>query len=363
MKKKIRVLFIVPYPSDGASNRLRVEQYLPCLDREGISCRVRPFVGRRFYRILYSRGRHLQKAFYFLIAIINRLLDILRSLRYDVVFIHREALPVGSTFIESAFYMLGKRIIFDFDDAIFLPNTSKINDYIERFKNPNKIARIITLSSHVVAGNGYLEEYARKFNKNVTVVPTPIDTGIYKPLQPENRRSETVTIGWIGSLTTRVYLDDIADVLTALTAKCRNVKLKFVGNWSGLERPIAGADYVEWSLDKEISEISLFDIGIMPMPDDMWTRGKCGFKILLYMACGIPVVSSPVGVNKEIIRDGENGFLASSGKEWEHKLSILVEDGALRKRFGLAGRETVEAHYSVARTSPAIINVIRGSLP
>lgn len=356
MKKK-KILFIVPYPSEGASNRLRVEQYLPYLEREGIACRVRPFVVRRFYRILYSKGYWLIKTFYFIISILNRFLDIFRALRYDIVFIHREALPVGPALIEGALSKMGKKIIYDFDDAIFLPNTSRTNNYIERFKNPNKISKIIGLSNCVIAGNRYLEEYAKKFNDNVVIIPTTIDTDLYMSSAVKESSNE-VTIGWIGSFTTRVYLEDIRGVLSALKIKYSNLKLKFVGNWSELENPLEGADYKEWDLADELSDIRSFDIGIMPMPDDMWTRGKCAFKLILYMACGVPVVSSPVGMNTEIIKDKENGFFAASGYEWTDRLSRLIEDAELRKRIGMAGRDTVVKRYSASHTAPQFIKVL-----
>ena len=169
--KSLKVFFIVPYPSEGASNRLRVEQYLPYLDREGICYRVRPFVGKRFYKILYLKGRHISKVFFFISSLINRFLDTIRSIPYDVIFIHREALPIGSTFVETALSWAGKRIIFDCDDAIFLPNTSRSNNYIERFKNPNKISNILALSDAVIAGNTYLEEYARKLSIMLQILP------------------------------------------------------------------------------------------------------------------------------------------------------------------------------------------------
>lgn len=355
--KNPSVLFIVPYPSDGASNRLRVEQYLPYLEKEGIRYRLRPFVSRKFFKILYVKGRWHLKIFYFLISVLNRIIDILRSLNYDIVFIHREALPVGSALIEILFSKIGKKIIFDFDDAIFLPNTSAPNIYLERIKNPNKVSKIIELSDCVIAGNAYLKEYASAFNKKVAILPTPIDTDKYKAVKKEQRPG-SATIGWIGSFTTRVYLDSIRGALEALKAQFPGVKLKFIGNWQGLESRIKGAEYKEWSLESELDDMRSFDIGIMPMPDDMWTKGKCGFKAILYMACGIPVVASPVGANLTIINDEVNGFFASSGEEWVDRLSRLIADPELRRRVGKAGRLTVEERYSVARTASSFIGVL-----
>ena len=355
--KKARVLFIVPYPSEGASNRLRIEQYLPYLEKQDIKYRVRPFIGEKFYKILYAKGDSLRKTFYFIISILNRFFDIFRALRYDIIFIHREALPIGSTLIETIFSKMGKKIIFDFDDAIFLPNTSQSNNYIEHFKNPNKVSKIIALSNWVIVGNRYLEEYANKFNNNVVIIPTPIDTNKYV-MDNSKKSSGGITIGWIGSFTTRVYLEDIRHALELLKKKYYSLKLKFIGNWSELKNPINGAEYKEWSLKDELSDIRSLDIGIMPMSDDMWTKGKCGFKAILYMACGIPVVASPVGTNMEIIEDGVNGFFADLEKGWIDRLSMLIEDLELRKRIGMAGRDTVEKRYSVAHTADYFIGAL-----
>lgn len=351
--KKLRVLFIVPYPSEGASNRLRVEQYLPYLAEEGIEYRVRPFVGRRFYRILYLRGRWPAKIGYLILSVMNRLADIARACSYDIVFVHREAWPLGSPAIEKIFSWIGKRLVFDFDDAIFLPGTSASNNAMERLKNPNKIKAIIQASDCVIAGNGYLAQYAQKFNDTVVIIPTPIDTGAYTPA--ERRSADRLTIGWIGSFTTRVYLEQITHALETLRMRYPGLRLKFVGNWAGYNGRIAGAEYKEWSLPGELDDIRSFDIGIMPMPDDMWTRGKCALKIILYMACGIPVVSSPVGMNREVIREGENGLFASREEEWVDKLSRLLDDGPLRERIGAAGRETVERSYAVRQTAPLFV--------
>ncbi len=358
MKKNPSIFFIVPYPTDGASNRLRVEQYLPWLDKEGIKYRIRSFSSKRFYKILYTKGQHAKKAVFFCIALFQRILDLLRAIPYDIVFIHREALPVGSILIEKIFAKMGKKIVFDFDDAIFLPSTSGINTFMDRFKNPGKISKIITLSSHIIAGNAYLAEYTKKFNDNVTVIPTAIDTERYQPSVNRNPDNKTV-IGWIGSFTTRTYLSDLETVFKKIKANFPDVVFKFVGNWDGTYGRIEGVDYEEWNLDKEPADLTSFDIGIMPMPNDMWTKGKCAFKIILYMACGKPVISSPVGVNKEVIEDGKNGFLAKTAQEWFEKLEMLIKDPVLRERMGKYGRRIAEEKYSVKRLAPDFINVIR----
>lgn len=347
----IKVLCLVPYPTEGASNRVRVEQFVPYLASKGMACRVRPFVNSSFYKILYLPYRYLEKIFWFLVCTLNRFCDIVRALRYDIILIHREAYPFAGPFIETILYKIGKPIIFDFDDAIYLPNTSEHNIYIERFKKPGKVARIIGMSRWVITGNSHLEDYALRYNKNVTVIPSSVDTEKYCPA-PAKAAKKDIVIGWIGSETTKRFLNELEDVFIEVANRheglvtfkvigppFRSLKLKNVVN-------------KKWSLEDEISDLQSLDIGIMPMPDTEWTKGKCAFKALLYMACGIPVIVSPAGVNTQIVKDGWNGYLAKNATEWFEKMSLLIEDGILRTANGKNGRQTVIEKYSLNYTAP-----------
>ncbi|MFA6142130.1 MAG: glycosyltransferase family 4 protein [Candidatus Omnitrophota bacterium] len=353
----MKILFLVPYPTEGASNRIRVEQFIPYLESRGISCKVRPFMNTPFYRILYSPGKIFEKGFWFVICTLNRLLDMIRAFYYDVVFIHREAYPLGGPFIETVLSWTGKTIVFDFDDAIFLPNTSRQNIRIEKFKRPSKIAKIINMSRLVIVGNSYLGEYAERFNKNTFVIPSSVDTDTYKP-STESRHGAEIVIGWIGSNTTKAFLYDIEDVFVALARRYNNVVFKIVGATFYSDR-LKNVVNVKWSLANEPRDIQSFDIGIMPMPDNEWTKGKCGYKALLYMACGIPVVVSPVGVNTEIVEEGVSGYLADEKDEWIRKIAILIDDPDKRKAMGRIGREKVMRKYSLAVLAPEYyINVV-----
>lgn len=355
--RNLRVLFLVPYPREGASNRIRIEQYIPHLECRGISCRIRPFVNRPFYRILYLPHRYAAKAFWFVVCTANRLLDLARALRYDLVFVHREAYPFGGAFIESALHHMGKPIVFDFDDSIFIPSTSQHNIYIERFKKPGKTADIIRMSRAVIAGNEYLRQYARAYNKDVVVIPSAIDTAKYCPA-PAGIDREEVVIGWIGSATTRAFLYSMKDVFSELSRLHRNVVIKIVGDGVyGFE--MRNVVNKQWALDDEVDDLRGFDIGIMPMPDNEWTKGKCGFKNIVYMSLGIPVVCSPVGVNAEIVQDGVTGYLASTPADWLDRLSRLIRDRALRRRMGTAGRDRARRFYSVEANAEKVADVIR----
>lgn len=352
----MRVLFWVPYPTEGASNRYRVEQYLPYLEKEGIKYSLRSFWSSSAYRILYKNGHYFKKIYFFLCGTISRILDLLRIARYDVVFIHREAYPIFGAIFETALSILRKPIIFDFDDAIFLPTSSRPNNFIESLKKPDKVASTIVKSKHVIAGNSYLSDFALRYNRSVTIIPTSIDTDKY---YSNNRKaSDEVVIGWMGSITTLNFLNVMIGTFINISKKFHNIKFKIVGGDFSIEG-LSNIISKPWSLEEEIEDLRSFDIGIMPMPDNEWTNGKCGFKAILYMNMGIPCVCSPVGVNKEIITDGVNGFLASSEDEWINKLSLLIENPDLRRRLGMAGRKTVEERYSVKINAPKYIEILK----
>jgi glycosyltransferase involved in cell wall biosynthesis len=351
----MKVLFWVPYPTEGASNRYRVEQYLSYLKTAQIKCSLRPFWSSCAYKILYKPRHYFKKLFFLIIGTISRILDLIRVMNYDVVFIHREAYPIGGPFFETILSIRRKPFIFDFDDAIFLPASSRTNNFIERFKNPNKVAKIIEMSRYVIAGNHYLLDFALQYNRYVSIIPTPIDTQRYYP--EVKKCNDEIVIGWIGSVTTLGFLDSMRDIFIKISKQFSRVKFKIVGGHFFIDS-LSNIISKPWSLEEEIEDLRTFDIGIMPMPDNQWTRGKCGFKAILYMSMGIPCVCSPVGVNKEIITDGVNGFLADTKDEWIGKLSLLIENPQLRQRIGLAGRKTVEERYSVKVNVPKFLEIL-----
>lgn len=357
----MRILFLVPYPTEGASNRVRVEQFIPYLNSKGIATKVRPFVNKQFYKILYKKGVYLKKIFWFLICTANRKIDIFRAFFYDVVFIHRETYPFFGPVIESMLHWMGKPLVFDFDDAIFLPNTSKENRYIDRLKNPDKIIGIIKMSRLVIAGNLYLKNFASQYNGNVIVIPSSLDTDHYRPAERKKAKIG-ITIGWIGSVTTQEFLADIEDALAVISARYKGIVIKIVGG-EFQSRKLTNIINKKWSLADEVDDIQSFDIGIMPMPDNEWTRGKCGFKAILYMACGIPVVASSVGVNSEIVDDGVNGFLVKTRDEWVEKLSLLIDDYKLRETMGQKGRQKVLGEYSLSLTAPLLYEQLLAVYP
>lgn len=353
----MKILFLVPYPTEGASNRVRVEQFLPYLESKGVKYKIRPFVNRRFYQILYLPSRYIEKTFWFIVCTVNRIFDILRSLDYDIIFIHREAYPFFGAIIESILTGIRKPIIYDFDDAIFLPSTSKQNIYINKFKNPAKVSNIIRMSKYVIAGNNYLRDFAIQFNRNTVVIPSSVDTEKYLPVA-EKGDKKSVVIGWIGSNTTESFLYSLEKVFVRLSELHENLIFKIVGA-SLKSASLKNMVTKKWNLNEELNDLQGFDIGIMPMPDNLWTKGKCGFKAILYMACGLPVVASPVGVNLEIIDNGVDGFFAKDKDEWVKNLSFLIENEDLRRAMGLKGKEKVLKRYSIDVTAPQFYEALK----
>jgi glycosyltransferase involved in cell wall biosynthesis len=353
----MRVLFVIPHPQEGASGRHRVLQYLPWLDRAGIRYAVRPFMSRALYHILYHPGRLGQKVTLTALALANRFLDVVRAARADVVVIHREAVPLGTAVLERLMARLGPAVVFDFDDAVYLNPVGPVHAWTRVFRNRTKTAAIIAASRAVIAGNATLEAYARRFNPRVSVIPTPVDTEHYAQRDAATN-GRPVVIGWIGSPTTAAYLALIQPALAQIQRRYPQVAVRIVGAGNPPLR-LDNLSAAGWQLDREVQELHRFDIGLMPMPDSEWTRGKCGFKALLYMSVGMPVVASPVGVASDIVRDGVNGFLASSTDAWIARLGRLIEDPDLRARMGQAGRAIAQREYSLATHAPRFVQVLQ----
>jgi glycosyltransferase involved in cell wall biosynthesis len=307
--------------------------------------------------ILYKKGRYIQKLFIGIKAIFIRLRDVLRANKYDIILVYREAHFVGSCFFEKQFAKSRAKLVFDFDDAIWLNDTSEANSNLKWLKNPAKIGSIIEISDLVIVGNSYLAEYANIFNQNVLLIPTTIDTTYHK-IEREYSPKDKICIGWTGSSTTIKHFEQAIPFLVKLKDKYKgSISFKIIVDMN-YEVPELDLKSTLWNVDTEIEELSKIDIGIMPLPNDLWSKGKCGFKGIQYMALEIPTVMSPVGVNTEIITDGENGFLADTDDEWIEKLSLLIESEELRRKFGANGKHTIEQSYSLNSQKNIFVNAL-----
>lgn len=356
MLKNKKILFIVPYPlAEAPSQRFRFEQYFDRLRELEFQFDVQSFIDEQTWRILYKPGFFVSKAMGILKGFLRRCWVLFRVFGYDFVFIHREASPVGPPFFEWIIgKVLGKKIIYDFDDAIWLPNTSDHNKIAASFKFHQKTKNICSWSYKVSCGNQYLANYALKFNRHVVVNPTTIDT-VNLHNQTIDYSADRIAIGWTGTHSTIQYLDAIIDILAELEQQYQFEFIVISNRQPDFK--LKSLRFIPWSKDTEIDDLCKMNIGIMPLEEDQWAEGKCGFKGLQYMSLGIPTIMSPVGVNREIIKDGQNGFLAKSKQEWKEKLERLIQDKSLRKQLGAAGKETILKRYSVLSNQDNFISL------
>lgn len=356
----MKVLFILPYPLDRApSQRFRVEKLLPLLDDAGIEYALRPFMTEATWDILYRCGSRVQKVTGIVKGYAQRAYTVLfEASNYDKIFIHREAAPLGPPVFE--WYLakiLRKPIIYDFDDAIWIPNTSVQNRLARFFKAFWKVAFICRWAASISAGNKYLAQFAKNNSiAKVTVMPTVVDTvnqyGLIK-----QQRSGKVTVGWTGSHSTLKYLDLIIPVLQRLQYEFDFTFLVIADKNPDLL--LTNVLYLPWNPATEIKDLVKIDIGVMPLTEDRWAEGKCGFKLIQYLASGIPAVAQPVGVNKEIIEHGINGFICSTPDEWYSYLKKLIGDPESRKKFGAQGRLKIVNEYSITANTDKFLSLFK----
>lgn len=352
----MKVVILCPYPKGKApSQRFRFEQYITFLE-EKIDITQLSFIDEATWAILYKPGFIFKKTTGILKGFINRFLLLFTLKQYDFVFIHREASPIGPPIFEWIIAkVLNKKIIYDFDDAIWLPNTSKENKIAALIKYHSKVKLICKWSSKISCGNNYLANYASQYNKSVIVIPTTIDTSYHKPIVYLKNVSDPITIGWTGTHSTEKYLDQVVSILQEIESK-HNIIFKVISNHNP-KLPLNSFQYTAWNKETEIEDLNTFDIGIMPLEDDVWAKGKCGFKGLQYMSLSTPTVMSPVGVNNDIIQHGKNGFLAATADEWQNTIDKLITNKTLRNEIGKNGLLTIKNNYSVDSQKVAYLNL------
>lgn len=355
MNKKIAC--IVPYPQGLApSQRFRFEQYIPFLSTHNFQIDFHPFFTETDYTLLYQSKQHLFKIYRTLIGFFKRFLLLFRINKYSIVFIHREASPIGPPIFEWIIVkVLKKKIIYDFDDAIWLKNTSESNKLVSNVKVHSKVKRICKWADMVFCGNKFLLEYAEQFNSNVKYIPTTIDTDNTHNIKKKHQ-SSTINIGWTGTHSTIKYLNNIESTLSELQ---NEIDFNFI-IISDIKPEFKKLNYtfIKWNKNSEINDLLKLDIGIMPLEESEWSKGKCGFKALQYMSLSIPTVVSPIGVNTTIINNGINGFCASLPSDWKQHLKQLIQNIDLRKELGNNGYITIEERYSVNAYKNKYLNLI-----
>lgn len=352
----MRILFLGVHGRDRSpSQRYRFEAFEPGLRAAGFEVDYAGALTSDEARDFYGPVSALRKGRIAARALARRALSLTRPA--DVVFVQREAFFMLNEWSEWLAHFRAP-VVFDFDDSIWIHAVSEANRRFAWLKNVEKIPRIVRLSHTVLAGNEYLAQWARAHSNNVHVVPTCVDTAHFAP-RGGRAASDVVTIGWSGSPSTFAHLRPLLPVLERLKAKYGpRVRYRVMGDPSFSHPPLQ-LQGEAWTAPTELELLREMDIGLMPLPDDAWTRGKCGLKGLVSMSMGAATVMSPVGVNREIVTHGIDGFLAGDDDAWFAQLSELVEDAALRQRIGAAGRQTVIDRYSVQRWTPTLVELLK----
>ena len=347
----MNILFVTQYGSLAASSRTRVFQYLPYLHEQGVQTRVitvLPDAAIAGSQVEVNRNP-LRKIAYYIWASWRTGVCGVRAWqsarKVDILFIQKVIFPAPVRWLLRA-----KRpvVVYDFDDAIFTTEVQQrhwLASWKER-RNARGLPAMLRLADRAVVENDYTEAFAASYCSTFRITG-PIDTEAYSCAQESYRNGRPVVLGWMGSATTLQYLELIRRPLSRLGKRFPNLRLEIVGaRATGLNG--LTVDSREWDLEREGEDLRGFDIGLMPIADDAWTRGKGGYKLLQYMAAGLPVVTSPVGINKEIVTNGQSGFWAEDEAEWEDRLAQLVEDSQLRRDMGAKGRAVAEARYALA---------------
>lgn len=356
----MRILFLVAHPVEDAGCRYRVYQFVPYLEGAGHICTVWPFSTPRLFRALRSRGRLGSKALETAYCSVRRILKLANLTRFDLVVIHREVFPFLTPAVERFVLSRHPKVIFSFDDAIYAGHhdVSTLNHPIlYRLKYGRGVDEVFRRSLHVIAGNRILANYARQFNPHVSIMPTVVDCERYI-CRTRTAKDAPVTVGWMGSRSTVSYLSGIEPALKALAdANVGSVRFRFFGA-PEYKLNVQGFESLPFRLQTEIPDLESLDIGIMPMPDTEWTRGKCAFKAIQYMASGVACVASPVGITRELITHNVNGLLAGSTEGWFSALNRLVNDQSLRSRLSSCARRTIEEDYSLQGWGPKMVTLL-----
>ena len=354
----LNVIFFTKYTTDGASSRYRSYQYFPALAAAGVSVTVFPLLDGDHLAHKHFSGR-VQKVNVFF-ALVRRLKAVLTTPRGSVVCIEYELFPWFPALLERWLVWRGCRLVADYDDALFHQYDKHSNPLVRKLLG-KKIATVMQIAQKVCVGNEYLANYARQAGAvNVELVPTVVDLSRYETKEYEQdaaRQNPIFTIGWIGSPSTKNYLHSIAPAL-AEVFKDGSTRLRLIGSGPIFLQNVP-SELVNWNESTEVEEMRKFDIGIMPLPDEPWAHGKCGLKLIQYMACALPVVASPIGVNAKIVTEGVNGHLASTIEEWVQAINNLKTDYIARQRMGMLGRQRVEDQYCLQVTAPKWIAILQ----
>ncbi|MEP1201232.1 glycosyltransferase family 4 protein [Tateyamaria sp.] len=354
----MKIALLTKYGDLAASTRQRFEQYRPFLEEIGFELVPLPLLDNSYLQQLYETGHKPRGRI--AACYVGRLRWLLSKPDVDLIWLHCELFPYLPGLVEKLSIWPGKPIVFDFDDAIFhnydLHPRRQLRAFLGR-----KLYTTIGAAEMAFCGNNYLAEYARPLCTGTKIVPTVVDTEIFYPSPREQPEDCPLRVGWIGTPSTwNDYLRKKLPMLKEVAASVSG-QIAVMGAHKNAEaHPLL--DLVQWSEAGEVPFLQALDIGIMPLTDTPWARGKCGYKLIQYMACGLPVVASPVGVNRDIVEHGVNGFLAESDDDWRTAIETLLRDPDLRRRMGVAGRLKVEQNFSLHTWGPRVASMLKDTV-
>lgn len=344
-----KVLGLALYGPLAASNRYRLGQYIPGLASAGFNLHVCYLLGDDYLHARFSKSN--LPVMSMLKRVISRFREMLNQGAYDVLMLQYELMPFMPALIEST--LIRKPYIYDLDDAFYLKHRGQGRPLRELLLG-GKYDSLIGGAATITAGNRELVRYAKQFNPNTHLFPTVVDDTRYLPTTVR-RGSSVFTVGWIGSPSTAPYLSELVAPLSTI-GKEGPVRFVVVGG-KAPQIPNVSVVQLDWSEDAELDLINSFDVGVMPLPNDDWSRGKCAFKLIQYMACAVPVVASPVGANLDVVTS-QCGLMASTPNEWADAFRILRDRPVIRDEMGLAGRTRVTQQYSLQQNLPMLTKII-----
>lgn len=354
----MKVLFLTRYPVEGASSRYRVFQYLPHLERLGFEAEVQSFMDARLYRLTMASGHAAAKALGTLGATARRLLALMRWREYDALYLQRELFPFGGPVVERWLQRRGATLLFDYDDALFIKKPSRYNRLATLLRSGDKIRALFRLVDCVVAGNDWLRDAALEAGAKRAVTLEVAEDTARIPMHAPHTNDAPVTIGWLGSPSTVKYLHLIEPVLQRIAAEHPQTRWEIVG---GGDFAMKGVPWklTDWSFEAEAEALARFDIGLMPLPNEDWARGKSGGKARTYMAAGIVPVVAGIGYNTELLTPGKSGFLCETPEDWYQAITRALADPVLRQSVAGAARGEVERRFDPATLAGEMARIIR----
>ncbi|MES1222700.1 MAG: glycosyltransferase [Bacteroidota bacterium] len=351
-----KIYFVIPAPLNiSPGQRFRFEHYLEFLEENGFEYTISSFYTPKGWKVLFVPDKMAKKIFLVLKGFGTRLKDMFCIRKYDFVFVFREMTPVGPPVFEYMVrFFFKKKIIYDFDDAIWVPASSEYNKIAFFVKWFSKIGSICKWSYRITPGNEYLGAFASAYNKNIVILPTVVDTqNVHNKIQDQSTTHPV--IGWTGTFSTLKYLNIVLPVLQKMQ---QTIDFTFVViAVKDPQLPLKNYKFIPWQRNTETEDLLSIHIGVMPLYDDEFSKGKCGFKAIQYMSLGIPAVVSPVGVNTKIVDDGINGFVCKDESEWEKRLTELLQNKSLRERLGVQAQKKIDLSYSVKSTLQTFLSV------